>query len=137
MARPGSGSCLRLEPLPGTQWLHAEGETWPDDAGTDGQDAGKFQVSVQGFDYCNTGSGNVDSDGANRIALWMLDPDYDGRSLFARQALFPMDGARDDWPKLARTLRAGIDETQAHAYRDTVSFPFEPGEHGPAEVKIV
>ena len=29
-------SFARLEPLPGTRWLHAEGETRPDDAGADG-----------------------------------------------------------------------------------------------------
>lgn len=41
---------------------------------------GKFLISVQGFDYFNTKTGNVESGGSNRIALWMLDPDYDGRS---------------------------------------------------------
>ena len=50
-----------------------------------GDDKGRFRVSVQGFDYYNTRTGNVDSGGADRIALWMLDPDYDGRSLFPRQ----------------------------------------------------
>ena len=103
----------------------------------DGEDAGRFQVSVQGFDYYNTRTGNVDSGGANRIALWMLDSDYDGRSLFPRQVFFPMDGARDGWAKLARNLRAEIDETRIDAYRGTVSLPFEPGEHGRAAVKIV
>ena len=29
-------SFARLEPLPGTRWLHAEGETRPEGAGTDG-----------------------------------------------------------------------------------------------------
>ena len=67
----------------------------------------------------------------------MLDSDYDGRSLFPRQVFFPMDGARDGWAKLARNLRAEIDETRIDAYRGTVSLPFEPGEHGRAAVKIV
>ena len=38
---------------------------------------------------------NVESGSADRIALWMLDPDYDGRSLFPRQVFFPMAGAND------------------------------------------
>ena len=47
-----------------------------------GIEDGSFRVSVHGFDYYNTRTGNVESGGAERIALWMLDPDYHGRSLF-------------------------------------------------------
>ena len=102
-----------------------------------GEDAGKLRASVHGFDYYNTRSGNVESGGADRIALWMLDPDYDGRSLFPRQVFFPMAGGADGWARLARNLRAEIDESQIAAYRGTVSLPFEPGEHERAPVKIV
>ena len=70
----------------------------------DGDNKGKFRVSVQGFDYYNTKTGNVESGGANRIAVWLLDPDYDGRSLFPRQVFFPMAGAKDGWARLARNL---------------------------------
>ena len=103
----------------------------------DGEDAGRFRVSVQGFDYYNIRTGNVDSGGANRIALWMLDPDYDGRSLFPRQVFFPMAGVRDGWARLAHNLRAEIDTGLIEAYRGTVSLPFDAGEHGRAAVKIV
>ena len=102
-----------------------------------GADDGRLRVSVQGFDYYNTRTGNVDSGGANRIALWMLDPDYDGRSLFPRQVFFPMAGARDGWARLAKNLKAEIDAELIEAYRGTVSLPFEAGEHGRAAVKIV
>ena len=102
-----------------------------------GEDAGKLRASVHGFDYYNTRSGNVESGGADRIALWMLDPDYDGRSLFPRQVFFPMAGDADGWARLARNLRAEIDESQIAAYRGTVSLPFEPGEHDRAAIKIV
>ncbi len=30
-----------------------------------------------------------------KIAMWMLDLDYDGRSLFPRQVFFPMAGPKD------------------------------------------
>ena len=95
------------------------------------------QVTIHGFDYYNTKTGGVESGGADKIALWLLDPDYDGRSLFPRQAFFPMAGAKDGWAKLARNLRAEIDETRMEAYRGTVSLPFEAGEHRRAAVKIV
>ena len=104
---------------------------------TEGEDEGKYRISVQGFDYYNTKTGNVESGGSDRIALWMLDPDYDGRSLFPRQVFFPMAGGNDGWAKLARHLRAEIDASQMEAYRGTVSLPFEAGEHGRAAVKIV
>jgi len=104
---------------------------------SEGDNEGKFRVSVQGFDYYNTKTGNVESGNADRIALWMLDPDYDGRSLFPRQVFFPMAGARDGWTKLAKSLKAEIDAARMAAYRGTVSLPFEPGKHRRAAVKIV
>ena len=79
----------------------------------------------------------MESGGSNKIAMWMLDPDYDGRSLFPRQVFFPMAGDEDGWAKLARNLKAEIDEELIEAYRGTVSLPFEAGEHGRAAVKIV
>ena len=103
----------------------------------DGEHAGRHRVSVQGFDYYNTKTGGVESGGREHIALWMLDPDYDGRSLFPRQVFFPMAGARDGWTRLARNLKAEIDQDLIEAYRGTVSLPFELGEHGRAAVKIV
>ena len=103
----------------------------------DGEHAGKYRVLVHGFDYYNTKTGGVESGGADKIALWMLDPDYDGRSLFPRQVFFPMAGPKDGWTRLARNLRAEIDETLIEAYRGTVSLPFEAGQHGRAAVKIV
>ena len=98
---------------------------------------GTFRISVRGFDYYNTKTGNVESGGADRIALWMLDPDYDGRSLFPRQVFFPMAGVKDGWAKLADNLKAEIDESRITAYRGTSSLPFAPGEHRRAAVKIV
>ncbi len=94
-------------------------------------------VAVHGFDYYNTKTGNVESGGADRIALWMLDPDYDGRSLFPRQVFFPMAGAQDGWARLARNLKAEIDMDLIETYRGAVSLPFEAGEHKRVAVKIV
>ena len=103
----------------------------------EGDYAGKFRVAVHGFDYFNTKTGNVESGGSDKIATWMLDPDYDGRSLFPRQLFFPMAGTKDGWTKLARNLKAEIDPDLIEAYRGTVSLPFDPGKHGRVAVKIV
>lgn len=103
----------------------------------EGDDRGKCRVSVLGFDYYNTKTGGVESGGADKIAMWLLDPDYDGRSLFPRQVFFPMADAKDGWAKLARNLKAEIDEDLIEAYRGTVSLPFESGEHRRIAVKII
>ncbi|MFZ5515892.1 MAG: site-specific DNA-methyltransferase [Candidatus Zhuqueibacterota bacterium] len=102
---------------------------------TSGENKGKIQVEVKGFDYYNPKTGNVESGGENNIAMWMLDPDYDGRSLFPRQVFFPMAGENDGWAKLAKNLNAEIDEEKIEAFRGTKSLPFTPGKQ--IAVKIV
>ena len=102
-----------------------------------GQETGKWQVEVSGFDYYNTKTGDVESGGEDKIAVWSLDTDYDGRSLYPRQVFFPMSGANDGWSRLARNLKAEIDEDLIEAYRGAVSLPFEAGEHRRIAVKIV
>jgi len=102
-----------------------------------GADEGKVRVSVHGFDYYNTKTGAIESGGADKIAVWLLDTDYDGRSLFPRQVFFPLAGENEGWARLARNLKAEIDSGLIEAYRGTVSLPFEPGEHRRIAVKIV
>jgi adenine-specific DNA-methyltransferase len=102
-----------------------------------GDDKGKYRVSVHGFDYYNTKTGGIESGGADKIAMWLLDTDYDGRSLYPRQVFFPMAGESEGWAKLARNLNAEIDEERIEAYRGTASLPFEAGENRRIAVKIV
>lgn len=96
-----------------------------------------YQVEVLGFDYFNTKTGIIESGGKDKIAMWMLDTDYDGRSLFPRQVFFPMAGEKDGWSRLAKNLKAEIDEELIEAYRGSVSLPFEAGENQRIAVKIV
>lgn len=102
-----------------------------------GEDKGKVIVSVHGFDYYNTRTGEIESGGSDNIAVWLLDTDYDGRSLFPRQVFFPMAGENEGWEKLAKNLKAEIDEDLIEAYRGTVSLPFAPGSNKRIAVKIV
>ena len=102
-----------------------------------GEHRGKLEVEVHGFDYYNTKTGQIESGDTRRIALWMLDPDYDGRSLFPRQVFFPMADEAGGWARLARNLKAEIDTERIGAYRGTVSLPFDPGAHERVAVKIV
>ncbi|MEG4121218.1 site-specific DNA-methyltransferase [Microcoleus sp. N9_B4] len=102
-----------------------------------GEDAGKWEVEVHGFDYYNTKTGNIESGSVEKIAVWMLDIDYDGRSVFPRQVFFPMAGEKDAWSRLARNLKAEIDEDLIESYQGSVSLPFEIGEYQRVAVKIV
>jgi adenine-specific DNA-methyltransferase len=102
-----------------------------------GEHDGKWQVEVRGFDYYNTKTGEIESGDARRIAVWLLDPDYDDRSLFPRQVFFPMAGEGEGWARLARSLRAEIDEEAIEAYRGTVSLPFEAVPGQKVAVKVV
>ena len=102
-----------------------------------GSDQGKWEIEIYGFDYYNPRTGNIESGDTANIAMWLLDPDYDGRSLFPRQMFFPMAGDKEGWAKLARNLKAEIDEDLIEAYRGTVSLPFDLGIHRRAAVKII
>ena len=102
-----------------------------------GKDGGMNRVSVQGFDYYNTKTGDVESGGQDKIAMWMLDTDYDGRSLYPRQVFFPLAGSKDGWARLARNLKVELDEQLIKAYGGCTSLPFESGEHRRIAIKIV
>ena len=102
-----------------------------------GENTNKWQVEVHGFDYFNTKSGDVESGNTEKIAVWMLDTDYDGRSLYPSQVFFPMAGDKEGWSKLARNLKSEIDEELIEAYRGILSLPFDLGENERIAVKIV
>lgn len=102
-----------------------------------GEHRGQWEVEVYGFDYYNTRTGGIESGGADKIAVWLLDTDYDGRSLYPRQVFFPMAGENEGWARLARNLKAEIDEDLIEAYRGTLSLPFELGKHSRVAIKVV
>lgn len=95
------------------------------------------QVEVHGFDYFNTKTGMIESGDTAKIALWRLDTDYDGRSLYPRQVFFPMADEDEAWARLAKNLRVEIDPDLIQAWRGTASLPFEAGEHRRIAVKVV
>jgi adenine-specific DNA-methyltransferase len=117
-------------------WLIGQPDVEAEKLGS-GEHKGKYRVTVNGFDYYNTKTAEIESGGADKIAMWMLDPDYDGRSLFPRQIFFPMADDGEGWAKLAKNLKAEIDENLIAAYRGTTSLPFEAGKYKQAAVKIV
>lgn len=100
-----------------------------------GDDNGKYIVDVNGFDYYNPKTGTVESGGKGDIAMWMIDNDYDGRSLFPNQVFFPMAGAKEGWATLTKNLKAEIDEELIQQFYGTTSLPFTAGKA--VAVKII
>ena len=101
------------------------------------QKDGLYVVEVNGFDYFDTKTGELKSGGKKNIAMWLLDTNYDERSLFPSQVFFPMAGDKDGWGKLKKTIRAELDESKLEQFRGTVSLPFEAGDNQKVAVKIV
>lgn len=101
------------------------------------KDGNQYVVSVEGFDYYNPKTGEVQSGGKKEIAMWMLDTDYDGRSLFPTQVFFPMAGAKDGWNKLAKNLKAELDEDLLDKFEGTESIAFDAGDYKRCAVKII
>ena len=110
----------------------------PEGRTKDGKEKQELYVAeVRGFDYYNTRTGSIESGDTSKIAMWLLDIDYDGRSLYPRQVFFPLADEDEGWAKLARNLKAEIDLDLIEHYRGTVSLPFELGEHKRVAVKVI
>ncbi len=97
----------------------------------------KYIVQVNGFDYYNTKTGEIESGDASKIAMWELDTDYDGRSLYPRQVFFPMAGNDEGWNKLAKSVKSVIDEELIEQYKGNKSIPFKLGNNKQIAVKII
>ena len=103
----------------------------------EGQTDRKFRVKVLGFDYYDTVKGELISGGSQKIAMWMLDPDYDGRSLFPKQIFFPKEASNKGWNRLAKTLQSEIDLNLIEKYQGIESLPFKAGEHSRIAIKVI
>ena len=101
------------------------------------QNNGKYIVTVNGFDYYNTKTDEIESGDASKISMWELDTDYDGRSLYPQQVFFPMSGKSGGWSKLAKTLRAEIDDNLIIKYEGAESIPFDLGIYKRIAIKII
>jgi adenine-specific DNA-methyltransferase len=118
-------------------WLIGQPEVQLREVAGNGTGEKQYQVEVLGFDYYNVKEGVIESGGTNRIAVWMLDTNFDGRSLYPHQVFFPMAGDKDGWARLARNLKSEINEDLIEAYRGNVSLPFTIGSYKRIAVKIV
>jgi len=96
---------------------------------------GQIQVRINGVDVFHPNTGEVRSDGAEGIACWFIDTDYNGESFFVRQAYFL--GANDPYKSLKTTLRSEINEDAWETLHSDTSRPFDKPEGGRIAVKVI
>jgi len=97
----------------------------------------EYIVTMEGVDIYDPVTNTITSTGAEKVAAWFLDGDYDGRTFCITQAFFP---DRSAWDKLARALGGKngiIAEEVFDKLSGTVSLPFPAGKHRCVAVKVI
>jgi adenine-specific DNA-methyltransferase len=97
--------------------------------------SGEIRVKVNGVDVFHPSTGEVRSDGADGIACWFVDTDYNEESFFVRQAYFL--GANDPYKALKTTLKAEINEEAWSTLHSDTSRPFPKPISGRIAVKVI
>ena len=122
----GKGNLFVVFGEPDIDILRAEG---------DGAEDGQLQVKINGVDVFHPNTGEVRSDGADGIACWFIDTDYNEESFFVRHAYFL--GANDPYKALKTTLKAEIDPDAGTTLNSDISRPFDRPESGRIAVKVI
>ena len=96
---------------------------------------GRVKVKVNGVDVFDPSSGEVRSDGADGIACWFVDSDYNEESFFVRHAYFL--GENDPYGALKTTLKAEINEEAWATLHSDTSRAFKKPKNGRIAVKVI
>jgi adenine-specific DNA-methyltransferase len=96
---------------------------------------GQIQIKINGVDVFHPNTGEVRSDGAEGIACWFVDTDYNEESFFVRHAYFL--GANDPYKSLKTTLKAEINQEAWETLHSDTSRPFDKPESGRIAVKVI
>jgi len=92
-------------------------------------------VHLNGVDVYDPTTGEVRSNDTSRIALWMIDTEYNEESFFVRHCYFT--GDNDPYKRLKTALKADIDEGAWESLYQTVSRPFPKPETEKIAVKVI
>ena len=99
---------------------------------TPGQASGS---RINGVDVFHPNTGEIRSDGAEGIACWFIDTDYNEESFFVRHAYFL--GANDPYKALRTTLKAEVDPDAWATLHSALSRPFDKPASGRIAVKVI
>ncbi len=95
----------------------------------------QFQVRINGVDVFHPNTGEIHSDGADGIACWFIDTDYNEESFFVRHAYFL--GTGDPYKALKTTLKAEINQEAWATLNSDISRPFDRPASGRIAVKVI
>jgi adenine-specific DNA-methyltransferase len=95
---------------------------------------GEYTVTMEGVDIYDPVTNTTRATGADKVAAWFLDGDYDGRTFCITQAFFPDKSA---WEKLAKALGGVVSEDAFDKLSGNVSLPFPRGKHKCCAVKVI
>ena len=99
------------------------------------QPDGRLRVKVKGVDVFDPSTGEVRSDGADGIACWFIDTDYNEESFFVRHAYFL--GANDPYKALKTTLKAEVNREAWETLHSDTSRPFDRPKSGRIAIKVI
>ena len=90
--------------------------------------------SLAGVEIYDPVENTVCSTGAEKVAAWFLDSDFDGRCFCVTQAFFPDQNA---WDRVAKALGGSADPEAFEKFKGTISLPFSRGKYGRIAVKVI
>jgi adenine-specific DNA-methyltransferase len=95
----------------------------------------RLVVKILGVDVFHPNTGEIHSHGADGIACWFIDTDYNEESFFVRHAYFL--GANDPYKSLKTSLKAEIDPDAWATLNSDTSRPFRKPRSGRIAVKVI
>ncbi len=96
---------------------------------------GQVVVELRGVDVYDPTTGEVRSNDTSKIALWMIDTNYNEESFFVRHCYFT--GGNDPYKRLKVALKADIDEDAWASLHRTTSRPFDQPDTGKIAIKVI
>ena len=120
--------------------LHTDSLFWfvgQPDISLEHVEGNNYRVKVLGFDYYNVSAGQVESGNTNKIAMWLLDTNYNGIEFNPTQIFFPLEDKSGGWEKLAKTLKAEINTDLIENFSGTESLEFTAEPDTKIAVKII
>ena len=127
---PGMNGLLKEQP--GAQLFTVFGQ--PRTTVSEPDKNGEYTVTMEGVDIYDPVTNKTSPTGADKVAAWFLDGDYDGRTFCITQAFFPDKSA---WEKLAKALGGVVSEDAFEKFSGKVSLPFPRGKHKCCAVKVI
>ena len=100
---------------------------------------GKLIVEIKGVDVYDPTTGEIRSDDTSKVAMWMIDTNYNGESFFVRHCYFTgsYTATNDPFKRLKTALKTEINESAWKSLYRTVSRPFPRPDTGKIAVKVI